>query len=105
MDSWTPERKAEKRAQMRAGLASPFRNLRLGLYLCFAGSGLIGGLVFLSRTLGGLIRGDYALGIENFWLFCLQITILVTMIVLFRAERSQEAKTTQQFLTKQRKIR
>ncbi|WP_218082303.1 photosystem II assembly family protein [Anthocerotibacter panamensis] len=102
MDSWTPERKATKRAEMRAALSSPYRSLRLFLYLCFAGSGVIGTLVFLSRTLGGLAKGNYDLWVNSFFMALLHVVLVVTMVVLFRAEREREIAQTERFLRKQK---
>jgi Low psii accumulation1 / Rep27 len=100
MDSWTPERIAEKRAQMRAGLASPLRPIRLLLYVCFTGAGIIGTLVFFSRALGGFVRGNPSLGVQELLMMLLHIVLAVTMVVLFRAERSQEARQAAKFLKK-----
>lgn len=100
---WTPERKAEKRAQMRAGLSSPWRPIRLLLYVCFAGAGVIGSLVFLSRTLGGVVRGDYQIWVHSLFMTLLHIVLTVTMVVLFQAEQGREAFLTQKFLTQRKK--
>jgi len=96
---WTPERKAAKRAEMRAALASPYRGLRLFFYVLFAGSGLIGTMVFLSRTLGAVARGGLW-GQELLMVF-LHLVLLVVMVILFRAERQRADQQAQRYLEKQ----
>ncbi len=100
---WTEEQKARKRAQMRAGLASPYRGIRLFLYVCFAGSGLIGTLVFFSRTLGEVMRGQQTAGIHDFFMTILHVVLIITMVTLFRAESQREKAQTEKFLAKQRR--
>ncbi|WP_287129140.1 DUF3493 domain-containing protein [Candidatus Cyanaurora vandensis] len=101
MEDWTPERKARKRAQMRAQLASPWRGLRLFFYLCFTASAAVGTMVFLSRVLGGMARGDRELWVNSLFMTFLHIVLGVTMVVLFRAERQRETSQTERFFQKQ----
>lgn len=103
MDPWTPQRKAIKRAEMRAALASPFRGLRLFFYACFTGSALIGTMVFLSKTLGGVARGEQTVWVNNLWMTILHIVLGVTMVVIFRAEREREAYLTERFFQQQKR--
>lgn len=65
-----------KRLQSEA--KSPFKGLRKFFYLAFAGSGFIGGVVFLARLAAGR---DLANTIPS---LALQVGVVVLMITLYR---------------------
>jgi hypothetical protein len=64
--------------RLQAEAKSPFKGLRKFFYLAFAGSGFIGGVVFLARLAAGR---DLATTIPS---LALQVGVVVLMITLYR---------------------
>jgi hypothetical protein len=64
--------------RLQAEAKSPFKGLRKFFYLAFAGSGFIGGVVFLARLAAGR---DLANTIPN---LALQVGVVALMITLYR---------------------
>ncbi len=83
-----PKLTPEKYAQLRAEAKAPYHILRKFIYLGFAASGFIGGMVFLAQILAG---NDIAHAIPN---FALQAGLVAGMIFLWRWEnrRSQQQR-------------
>jgi len=76
----------EKYARLKAEAKAPYRGLRKFIYVAFAASGFIGGLVFLAQLLAGR---EVATAFPN---LALQIGIVALMIWLFRLEQRSERK-------------
>ncbi|MBD1822756.1 DUF3493 domain-containing protein [Cyanobacteria bacterium FACHB-DQ100] len=70
----------KKYARLKAEAAAPYRGLRKFIYLAFGGSGAIGAVVFLARTLAGR---DLETAVPN---LALQIGLVALMVWLFRFE-------------------
>ncbi|MBD1845678.1 DUF3493 domain-containing protein [Cyanobacteria bacterium FACHB-63] len=70
----------KKYARLKAEAAAPYRGLRKFIYLAFGGSGAIGAVVFLARTLAGR---DLETAVPN---LALQIGLVALMVWLFRLE-------------------
>jgi len=70
--------------RLRREAKSPYRGLRLFIYLAFAGSGLIGAIIFFARLIAG--NGDLEANLGN---LTLQIGVLALMIWLYRIDRSK----------------
>jgi Low psii accumulation1 / Rep27 len=66
--------------RLKAEAKSPFKGLRKFFYLAFAGSGFIGGVVFLARLAAGR---DLANTIPS---LALQIGVVALMIALYKKE-------------------
>ena len=64
--------------RLRAEVAHPYRGLRLFLYIAFASSGFIGGVIFLAQAISGQ---DLATTLPN---LALQIGVVALMIFLWR---------------------
>jgi hypothetical protein len=64
--------------RLQAEAKSPFKGLRKFFYLAFAGSGFIGGVVFLARLAAGR---DLANTIPS---LALQVGVVALMITLYR---------------------
>jgi hypothetical protein len=70
--------------RLRREAKSPYRGLRIFIYMAFAGSGFIGALVFLARLIAG--NGDLE---ANLGSFGLQIGVLALMFYLYRIDRAK----------------
>jgi hypothetical protein len=70
--------------RLRAEAKSPYRVLRRFFYLAFAGSGFIGGVVFLARLAAGR---ELETTIPN---LALQIGVVALMVTLYRWEGQRE---------------
>lgn len=77
-------------ARLKAEAAAPYRGLRRFMYVAFAGSGAIGGFIFLTQLLAGRGESDT---LPN---LALQAGVVALMIWLLRlenkAERNQQNK-------------
>ncbi|PZV13864.1 MAG: DUF3493 domain-containing protein [Pseudanabaena sp.] len=71
--------------RLRLEAKSPYRGLRIFIYIAFAGSGFIGAVVFFARLIAGNCDLDSNLG--N---FALQIGVLALMLWLYRIDRSKK---------------
>jgi Low psii accumulation1 / Rep27 len=69
--------------RLKAEAKSPFKGLRQFFYLAFAGSGFIGGVVFLARLIAGR---DLANTIPS---LALQLGVIALMIALYKNERRE----------------
>jgi hypothetical protein len=72
--------------RLRSEAKSPFRTLRRFIYLAFAGSGFIGGVVFLSKLAAGR---ELDTTVPN---LALQIGVVALMVTLYRWEGGNIAK-------------
>ncbi|NMF57446.1 DUF3493 domain-containing protein [Pseudanabaena yagii] len=70
--------------RLRREAKSPYRGLRIFIYIAFAGSGLIGAIIFLARLIAG--NGELEANLGN---LTLQIGVLALMIWLYRIDRSK----------------
>ena len=70
--------------RLRREAKSPYRGLRIFIYLAFAGSGFIGAVVFFARLIAG--NGELE---ANLGSFALQIGVLALMIWLYRIDRNK----------------
>ncbi len=68
--------------QLRNEIKNPYRPLRRFIYVAFAGSGLIGCLIFLMKLLAG--NGGFADNLTN---LSLQVAVLAAMIWLLKRDR------------------
>ncbi|GBO56829.1 hypothetical protein APA_5164 [Pseudanabaena sp. lw0831] len=75
----------EQYERLRREAKSPYRGLRIFIYLAFAGSGFIGAVVFFARLIAG--NGDLE---SNLGSFALQIGVLALMLWLYRIDRSKK---------------
>jgi Low psii accumulation1 / Rep27 len=76
--------------RLRAEAKSPYRAVRRFLYLAFAGSGFIGGVVFLARLAAGR---ELDTTIPN---LALQVGVVALMVTLYRWEGQNMAKEIEQ---------
>jgi hypothetical protein len=76
---------SEQYERLRREAKSPYRGLRIFIYMAFAGSGFIGAVVFLARLIAG--NGELETNLGN---FALQIGVLALMIWLYRIDRSKK---------------
>ncbi|TYQ28644.1 DUF3493 domain-containing protein [Pseudanabaena sp. UWO311] len=77
----------EQYERLRREAKSPYRGLRLFIYMTLAGSGFIGAVVFFARLIAG--NGDLESNLGN---FALQIGVLALMLWLYRIDRSKKSK-------------
>ncbi|MCA6526692.1 MAG: DUF3493 domain-containing protein [Pseudanabaena sp.] len=77
----------EQYERLRREAKSPYRGLRIFIYIAFAGSGFIGAVVFFTRLIAG--NGDLESNLGN---FALQIGVLALMLWLYRIDRSKKSK-------------
>ncbi len=71
--------------RLRREAKSPYRGLRIFVYMAFAGSGFIGAVVFLARLIAG--NGELE---TNLGSFALQVGVLALMLWLYRIDRSSK---------------
>jgi hypothetical protein len=71
--------------RLRREAKSPYRGLRIFIYMAFAGSGFIGAVVFFARLIAG--NGELETNLGN---FILQIGVLALMIWLYRNDRDKK---------------
>lgn len=83
------QRDPEKYARLRAEAAAPYRGLRRFIYIAFAASGLIGGLIFFMQLLAGR---DVAEALPN---FAIQMGVVALMVCLLWLENKAEQKGQQ----------
>jgi hypothetical protein len=69
--------------RLKAEAKSPYRSLRRFFYLAFAGSGFIGGVVFLARLAAGR---ELETTIPN---LAIQVGVVVLMIALYRWDKEK----------------
>jgi Low psii accumulation1 / Rep27 len=74
----------EQYERLRREAKSPYRGLRIFIYIALAGSGFIGAVVFFARLIAG--NGDLESNLGN---FALQIGVLALMVWLYRIDRSK----------------
>ncbi|OIP73290.1 MAG: hypothetical protein AUK48_10260 [Oscillatoriales cyanobacterium CG2_30_44_21] len=78
---------SELYARLRKEAKSPYRGLRIFIYLALGGSGFIGAVVFFAK----LIAGNGDLG-SNFANFALQLGAIALMVWLYRLDRGSAKK-------------
>ncbi|MEA5477543.1 DUF3493 domain-containing protein [Pseudanabaena galeata UHCC 0370] len=76
---------SEQYDRLRGEAKSPYRGLRVFIYIAFAGSGFIGAVIFFARLIAG--NGDLEANLGN---LALQIGVLALMIWLYRIDRSKK---------------
>jgi len=76
---------SEQYARLRREAKSPYRGLRIFIYIAFAGSGFIGAVVFFFRLIAG--NGDLE---TNLGSFALQIGVLALMLWFYRIDRGKD---------------
>ncbi len=75
----------EQYERLRREAKSPYRGLRIFIYIAFAGSGFIGAVVFFARLIAR--NGDLETNLGN---LALQIGVLALMLWLYRIDRSKK---------------
>ncbi len=75
---------SEQYARLKRESKSPYRGLRIFIYIAFAGSGFIGAVIFFARLIAG--NGELEANLGN---FALQIGVLALMLWLYRLDRSK----------------
>lgn len=70
--------------RLRREAKSPYRGLRIFIYIAFAGSGLIGAIIFLARLIAS--NGELEANLGN---LTLQIGVLALMVWLYRIDRNK----------------
>ena len=75
---------SEQYARLKRESKSPYRGLRVFIYIAFAGSGFIGAVIFFARLVAG--NGELEANLGN---FTLQIGVLALMLWLYRLDRSK----------------
>ncbi len=73
---------SEQYKRLKREAKTPYRGLRIFIYMAFAGSGFIGAVVFFARLIAG--NGELEANLGN---FALQIGVLALMIWLYRIDR------------------
>jgi len=69
--------------RLRREAKSPYRGLRIFIYIALAGSGFIGAIIFFARLIAG--NGELE---ANLGSFGLQIGVLALMLYLYRIDRA-----------------
>ena len=75
---------SEQYKRLKREAKTPYRGLRIFIYMAFAGSGFIGAVVFFARLIAG--NGELEANLGN---FALQIGVLALMIWLYRIDRNK----------------
>ncbi|PZO37402.1 MAG: DUF3493 domain-containing protein [Pseudanabaena frigida] len=76
---------SEQYERLRREAKSPYRGLRIFIYIALAGSGFIGAVVFFTRLIAG--NGEIGTNLGN---FALQIGGLAFMLWLYRIDRNKQ---------------
>ena len=76
---------SEQYERLRREAKSPYRGLRIFIYIALAGSGFIGAVVFFAKLIAG--NGDFETNLGN---FALQIGALALMIWLYRIDQPKK---------------
>jgi hypothetical protein len=74
--------------RLKAEAKAPYRSLRRFFYLAFAGSGFIGGVVFLARLAAGR---ELETTVPN---LAIQVGIVVLMVTLYRWDKQKSTENT-----------
>ena len=74
----------EQYERLRRVAKSPYRGLRIFIYIALSGSGFIGAIIFLARLIAG--NGELE---ANLGSFGLQIGVLALMFYLYRIDRAK----------------
>jgi hypothetical protein len=75
-------------SRLKAEAKAPYRSLRRFFYLAFAGSGFIGGVVFLARLAAGR---ELETTIPN---LAIQIGVVALMVTLYRWDKQKSTEKT-----------
>ena len=78
---------SEQYARLRREAKTPYRGLRIFIYIALGGSGFIGAVVFFVRLIAG--NGELDSNLGN---FALQMGVLALMIWLYRIDRHKSPK-------------
>jgi hypothetical protein len=71
--------------RLRREAKSPYRGLRIFIYIALGGSGFIGAVVFFARLIAG--NGELE---ANLGSFALQVGVLALMIWLYQIDRDKK---------------
>jgi Low psii accumulation1 / Rep27 len=74
--------------RLKAEAKAPYRSLRRFFYLAFAGSGFIGGVVFLARLAAGR---ELETTIPN---LAIQVGVVTLMVTLYRWDKQKSTENT-----------
>jgi hypothetical protein len=80
-----PKLNPEQYNRLRREAKSPYRGLRIFIYIAFAGSGFIGAIIFLARLIAG--NGELQVNLGN---FALQLGVLALILWLYRIDRQKK---------------
>ena len=72
-------------ARLRREAKTPYRSLRLFIYLCLGGSGVMGAVIFYAKLIAG--NGEIATNLPN---FALQLGAIALMVWLYRIDRGSQ---------------
>ena len=75
---------SQQYARLKRESKSPYRGLRIFIYIAFAGSGFIGAVIFFARLVAR--NGELEANLGN---FALQIGVLALMLWLYRLDRTK----------------
>jgi len=76
---------SEQYDRLRREAKSPYRGLRIFIYIAFAGSGFIGAVVFFARLIAR--NGDLETNLGN---LALQIGVLALILSLYRIDKNKK---------------
>ncbi len=71
--------------RLRLEAKSPYRGLRIFIYIALAGSGFIGAVIFFARLIAG--NGELE---ANLGSFALQIGVLALILWLYRVDKAKK---------------
>ncbi len=71
--------------RLRLEAKSPYRGLRIFIYITLAGSGFIGAVIFFARLIAG--NGELE---ANLGSFALQLGVLALMLWLYRIDKDKK---------------
>ena len=72
-------------ARLRREAKTPYRGLRLFIYISLGGSGFIGAVIFFTKLIAG--QGEIATNFPN---FALQVGAIALMVWLYRIDRGSQ---------------
>lgn len=80
-----PKLNPDQYKRLRLEAKSPYRGLRIFIYIVLAGSGFIGAVIFFARLIAG--NGELE---ANLGSFALQIGVLALMLWLYRIDKDKK---------------
>ncbi len=76
---------SDQQKRLRLEAKSPYRGLRIFIYIALAGSGFIGAVIFLARLIAS--NGELE---ANLGSFALQVGVIALMIWLYRIDKARK---------------